>query len=67
MDDVKKTKAQLTLRLARDFKDIKNIFYHFVNIKRLNKENVGSLQNGLCVFSDSGHSSALTHSSPRPV
>lgn len=62
----KKNKAQLNLRLARDSKDI-NIFYHLVNIKRLNKGNVGSLQNGLGVFSDSGHSKALTHSSPRPV
>lgn len=55
MDHVKKSKAQLNLRLARDSKDIKNIFYHFVNIKRLKKEHVGSLWNGLGVFSDSGH------------
>lgn len=65
MDHVKKTKAQLNLKLAKDSKDIKNIFYHFV--KGLNKGHVGSLQNGLDVFSDSGHGRALTHSSPRPV
>lgn len=64
---VKKSKAQLNLRLARASKDIKNIFYHFVNIKRLNKGQIGSLQTGLGVFSDSGHSRASIHSLPRPV
>lgn len=48
----------MQLRLARVIKGNKNNFYHYVDIKRLNKENVGSLQNGVGEFSDSGHSKA---------
>lgn len=67
MDHVKKIKAQLNLKLARDSKDIKNIFYPFVNVIRPKKGHIGSRQNGSYVFSDSGHSRALTHSLQRPV
>jgi len=43
-DSVQKAKTKLKLRLARD---IKRSFYCCISIKRLNKENIGQLMNGV--------------------
>ncbi|GAB0209752.1 hypothetical protein GRJ2_003440900 [Grus japonensis] len=44
-DQVRKAKALIELKLARDVKDNKKSFYRYVSDKRRTRENVGPLQN----------------------
>lgn len=49
-DDFRKTKAHLEMMLTRDMKGKKRSFYCYTGSKMLNRENVGSLLNGVGVF-----------------
>lgn len=59
---VRKAKAQLKLRLARNVKGSKKNFYHNINYKRLSKESVGLLLNGAgnLVITESNYAEVLS-------
>lgn len=60
-DDVRKAKAQLQLRLARDIKVNKNSNYCCISTKRLDKEKMGSVLSkvGDLVAADTGKAEML--------